>query len=81
MIPADSHEIFDRSGCIHFQQKKKKSLKMPPADIHERCQWCLHANSLSLSASGDFYRLLINFSNRLDPDQARQNVGPDLYPN
>ena len=25
--------------------------------------------------------LLITFANRLDPDQARQNVGPDLDPN
>ena len=27
---------------------------------------------------GDFCRLLITFANSLDPDQARQNVGPDL---
>ena len=26
-------------------------------------------------------RLLMSFVNRLDPDQARQNVGPDLDPN
>ena len=26
-------------------------------------------------------RLLITFAYRLDPDQARQNVGPDLDPN
>ena len=26
-------------------------------------------------------RLLITFANSLDPDQDRQNVGPDLYPN
>ena len=26
-------------------------------------------------------RLLITFANSLDPDQARQNVGPDLNPN
>ena len=25
--------------------------------------------------------LLINFANNLDPDQAQQNVGPDLDPN
>ena len=31
-------------------------------------------------ASGDFCRLLITFANSLDPDQARQNVGPDLDP-
>ena len=34
----------------------------------------------SLLARGDFCCLLI-FANNLDPDQARQNVGPDLNPN
>ena len=27
------------------------------------------------------FRLLIAFANSLDPDQDRQNVGPDLVPN
>ena len=35
----------------------------------------------SVPASGDFCRLLITFASSLDPDQARQNVGPDLDPN
>ena len=35
----------------------------------------------SLSPRGDFCCLLITFTNSLDPDQARQNVGPDLDPN
>ena len=35
----------------------------------------------SLPASGDFFHLLITFANFLDPDQAGQNVGPDLNPN
>ena len=35
----------------------------------------------SLPASDIFCRLLITFANSLDPDQARQNVGPDLDPN
>ena len=30
---------------------------------------------------GDFCCLLITFANSFDPDQARQNVGPDLDPN
>ena len=34
----------------------------------------------SLSASGNFCHLLITFANSLDPDQAPQNVGPDLDP-
>ena len=29
----------------------------------------------------DFCCLLITFANGLDPDQAQQNVGPDLDPN
>ena len=35
----------------------------------------------SLPARGDSCCLLITFANSLDPDQARQNVGPDLDPN
>ena len=35
----------------------------------------------SLPASGNFCHLLITFANSLDPDQARQNVEPDLDPN
>ena len=35
----------------------------------------------SMPASGDFCHLLITFANSLDPDQARQNVWPDLDPN
>ena len=29
----------------------------------------------------NFYHLLKSFANSLDPDQAHQNVGPDLDPN
>ena len=36
---------------------------------------------ISLFAGGHVCCLLITFANRLDPDQARQNVGPDLDPN
>ena len=35
----------------------------------------------SVSASGNFCRLLITFANSLDPDQDRHYVGPDLDPN
>ena len=34
-----------------------------------------------LPASGEFFRLLIIFSNGLDPDQNRHIIGPDLAPN
>ena len=37
--------------------------------------------SLTLPVSGEFCCMLISFANSLDPDQARQNVGPDLDPN
>ena len=32
-------------------------------------------------ASGHFCHLLLTIGNSLDPDQDRQNVGPDLDPN
>ena len=35
----------------------------------------------SVPASGEFCHLLMIFANILDPDQAGQNVGPDLDPN
>ena len=35
----------------------------------------------SVPNSGNFCHLLITFANNFDPDQARQNVGPDLDPN
>ena len=35
----------------------------------------------SLPAIGSFCHLLITFASSLDPDQAQQNVGPDLDPN
>ena len=33
---------------------------------------------ISLPASNEFCPLVITFANILDPDQARQNVGPDI---
>ena len=35
----------------------------------------------SLPASSHYCHLLVTFANSLDPDQARQNVEPDLDPN
>ena len=35
----------------------------------------------SFPVSGNFCHLLITFEINLDPDQAGQNVGPDLDPN
>ena len=36
---------------------------------------------LTVLASDDFCHLLITFTNSLNPDQDRENVGPDLDPN
>ena len=36
--------------------------------------------SISFFARGNFCCRLITFANSLDPDQDRQNVGPDLGP-
>ena len=35
----------------------------------------------SFLAAGAICRVLTNFANSLDPEQDRQNVGPDLDPN
>ena len=35
----------------------------------------------SFPTSSDIYHLLITFANSLDPDQAQQNIWPDLDPN
>ena len=37
----------------------------------------LHECDISFQASSDFCHLLITYANSLDPDQDRQNVGPD----
>ena len=54
--------------------------------IHILIRKSTACNSLKMSlnsfpASGNFCRLLITFANSLNPDQAQQNIGPDLDPN
>ena len=46
------------------------------ADLFKLCLLLFN----SFLASGNFCHPLITFANSLDPDQARQNVGPDLEP-
>ena len=47
-----------------------------------QCVCQLAFAQMNLKRDLHFYcRLLITFSNSLEPDQARQNVGPDLDPN
>ena len=54
---------------------------------HQERNWQCHFEReilitfLFFPTSGDFCNLLIIFANSLDPDQAQQNVGPDLDPN
>ena len=47
--------------------------------------FCFPVNSFLANfgnfCGGNFCGLLITFANSLDPDQDRQNVGPDLDPN
>ena len=51
--------------------------------LHFPLPLMIHFNQLfnCLLSRGDFCHLLITFANSLDPDQDRQNVGPDLVPN
>ena len=46
-----------------------------------KCFLLLLCSFNSFPASGDFCCLLITFADSLSPDQAQQNVGPDLDPN
>ena len=62
--------VKDRQSC------NVDSCKLHPA-IYQRGRQVFD----SLSASGKFCHLLINVANILEPDQARQSVGPDLDPN
>ena len=41
-------------------------------------QQCVSSQGQVLHASSNFCSLLITFANCMDPDQDRQNVGPDL---
>ena len=60
---------------------KWKKLEPNEIDFSQGCSQKVVSRSCSLPASGDYCHLLITFANSLDPDQARQNVGPDLDPN
>ena len=67
----------------HFEQSVLTLFFLPkiwksPLDFLMMCQLL---NTSLRSASGDFCCLLITLANRLDPDQARQNVKSDLDPN
>ena len=57
--------------------------KTRPCLIERLLMGCKESNQTKsfLLASAIFYHQLITFANRLDPDQDRQNVGPDLDAN
>ena len=57
-------------------QKNRQIFFEPEKDF-----WMIMVSFLSLSTSSEFCCLLMIFTNSLDPNQARQNVGPDLDPN
>ena len=60
-----------------FSEKNKKNIiNLLSAEIAQGV-----VKLSSFAASGDFCPLLITFAYSLDPDQARQDIGPDLEPN
>ena len=60
--------IFQTIDFEKNQQMTKKHINFPEDRVD------------SLPASTKFCHLLIIFANSLDPDQAQQDVGPDLDP-
>ena len=68
--------MFDRKKFTDRDTEKRKTIYSPLAYyVH----WGYNVDSFP--ASGDFCRLPITFANSLDPDQAQQNVRPDLDAN
>ena len=61
---------------------KRKKLEPNEIDFSQKFSQKVVSRSFSVFKSFiNFYPLLIPFASSLDPDQARQNVGPDLDPN
>ena len=60
---------------------KWKKLEPNEMDFSQGFSQKVVSRSYSLPASGYYCHLLITFANSLDPDQARQDVRPDLDPN
>ena len=70
---------------------------MPRPDLHQDClelllsvylkefflksSFEIKQQTTNKSMQGLLGYLLITYANLMDPDQARQNVAPDLYPN
>ena len=60
-------------------RRTQRALKLSKAIFHKHNNFV--SKLCSLINSAYWCRLLIAFANRLDADQARQNVGPDWDPN
>ena len=79
MIKSSTHDCLIVLGILNF------FCFLLPYQINFNCfffnlfgQICILIKVLLLVSS---HGLLINFANNLNPDQAQQNVGPDLDPN
>ena len=70
-------------GLLQFSESDTPPLPndpyIPPATLSPTVSHFAEFNFFL--ASCKFSHLLVTFANSLDPDQARQNVGPDLDPN
>ena len=71
-------EFFKKFGFEKISRTLQKTCKLTQ---HSKSQIVLWGLINSLPAIGEFHHPLITFANSLDPDQDRQNVGPDLDPN
>ena len=75
MLPNHNFTYWEQSLTFHAILNEE-SMRL---DKHKKIIYTSSAESKL--ASSDFCRLLITFTNSLDPDQDRQNVGPDLDSN
>ena len=80
MLLINAHSlIYNQVDCFaiflrHTLKLLSECSVLKPVSIHV---FCLN----SFLASGDFCRMVIIFTNSVDPDHYRQNVGADLDPN
>ena len=86
-FPAGDHKAhINRCAQMHSKHKTEKNIEDPQASYLSEFQiiFCTMFSSLSKKYSPCylllFRRLLITFASSLDPDQGRQNVGPNLDP-
>ena len=79
-----SVQIWIQTDCKCYQQTTKVAASRRRGNlvvVDRPSVWTVEltvTRSAFIAFTGDFCRLLIIFGNSLDPNQARQNVGPDL---